>query len=113
MKKVFEYSHLGGLEILKVRYPHIEQEIDEIIDSVKITGRTKISKEKTKRGKLLYSPKDMNKAFKEEFYKRGYEELKDFYDIDSYDAKHKIKSGGTAFAFEHCLNRTKANLNAF
>ena len=78
MKKVFEYSHLGGLEILKVRYPHIEQEIDEIIDSVKITGRTKISKEKTKRGKLLYSPKDMNKAFKEEFYKRGYEELKDF-----------------------------------
>ena len=92
VKKVFEYSHLGGLEILKVRYPHIEQEIDEIIDSVKITGRTKISKEKTKRGKLLYSPKDMNKAFKEEFYKRGYEELKDFYDIDSYDAKHKIKA---------------------
>jgi len=34
MNKVFEYSHLGGLEILKVRYPHIEQEIDEIIDSV-------------------------------------------------------------------------------
>jgi len=34
----------------------------------------------------------MNKAFKEEFYKRGYEELKDFYDIDSYDAKHKIKA---------------------
>jgi len=48
MKKVFEYSHLGGLEILKVRYPHIEQEIDEIIDSIKITGRTKISKEKHK-----------------------------------------------------------------
>ncbi|MCW7070627.1 MAG: hypothetical protein OCU17_08590 [Methanophagales archaeon] len=48
IKKVFEYSHLGDLGILKVRYPHIEQEIDEIIDSIKITGRTKISKEKNK-----------------------------------------------------------------
>ncbi|MFQ6056301.1 MAG: BglII/BstYI family type II restriction endonuclease [Methanosarcinales archaeon] len=92
MKKVFEYSHLGGLEILKVRYPHIEREIDEIIESIKITGKTKISKEKTKMGKLLYSPRDMNKAFKEEFYKLGYKELKDFYDIDAYDRKHKIKA---------------------
>ena len=56
MKKVFEYSHLGGLEILKVRYPHIEQEIDKIINSIKIAGKTKISKGKSRTGKLLYSP---------------------------------------------------------
>ncbi len=31
MKVVYEYSHLGGLEILHVRYPECEREIYEII----------------------------------------------------------------------------------
>jgi len=92
MKKVFEYSHLGGLEILKIRYPHIEKEIDEIIKSIKIISRTKISKEKTKKGKLLYSPVDMNKAFRTEFRKRGYKELKDFYLISTYNGKYDINT---------------------
>jgi len=92
MNKVFEYSHLGGLEILKLRYPHIEKEIDLIISSIKITTKTKVSKEKTMKGRLLYSPKEMNKAFKKEFYKRNYKELKDFYDIDAYDKTYKIKA---------------------
>ncbi|MEW6097013.1 MAG: BglII/BstYI family type II restriction endonuclease [bacterium] len=92
MKKVFEYSHLGGLEILKVRYPHIEKEIDEIIKSIKITSRTKVSREKTKKGKLLYSPIDMNRTFKTEFRRRGYKELKDFYSIFAYDGKHNINA---------------------
>ena len=92
MLKVYEYSHLGGLEILKVRYPHIEKEIDEVIRDVLITGKTKISKEKTKEGKRLYSPKEMNLKFKEEFEKRGFRELKDYYQIDAYDKKHKIKA---------------------
>ena len=92
MKKVFEYSHLGGLEILRVRYSHIEQEIDEIIKSINIKTKTKINKEKTMMGRLLYSPKEMNKAFKEKFYERGYHELKDFYDIDTHDKKNKIRA---------------------
>ena len=29
MKIVYEYSHLGGSEILQVRYPDIDQEIEE------------------------------------------------------------------------------------
>ncbi|RLF41815.1 MAG: BstYI [Thermoplasmata archaeon] len=92
MKKVFEYSHLGGLEILKVRYPEIDQEIDEVIESVIIKSRTKISREKTKKGQRLFSPKEMNKKFKEEFGKRGFRELKDPYFIESYDGKKKIKA---------------------
>ena len=92
MKKVFEYFHLGGLEILKVRYPHIQREIDEIIESIKITSRTKVSREKTKRGKLLYSPIDMNRAFKTGFCKREYKELKDFYSISTYDGRHDINA---------------------
>jgi len=81
LKKVYEYSHLGGSEILKVRYPKIEKEIDKVIEEVGVPEKTKVSKEKTMKGKLLYSPKDMNNKFKEAFYKRGYEEVRDKYDV--------------------------------
>ena len=62
MKIVYEYSHLGGAEILQVRYPDIDREIREVISEV-TAKRTKISKEKTKKGKALYSPGDMNQQF--------------------------------------------------
>lgn len=80
MKKVFEYSHLGGKEILQVRYPSIEQEIDQVISRV-TAARTKLSKEKTKKGIRLFSPAEMNKGFKVQFEQRGYAQLKDSYTI--------------------------------
>ena len=80
MKIVYEYSHLGGSEILQVRYPEYEKEIYDVISSVK-GNRTKISKEKTKKGKALYSPIDMNKQFYEAFTVRGFYELRDTYTI--------------------------------
>lgn len=43
--------------------------------------RTKVSKEKTMRGRALYSPKDMNRQFREAFTARGYRELRDTYTI--------------------------------
>jgi len=92
MKKAFEYSHLGGLEILSVRYPDIEKEIDEIMKAVKVPTKTKISEEKTKQGLMLYSPKEMNRKFKEEFEKRGFKELKDPYSIDAYDKRTTIRA---------------------
>ncbi len=59
MKVVYEYSHLGGSEILHVHYPECEREINEIICQV-AAQRTKTSREKTMQGRLLYSPRDMN-----------------------------------------------------
>ena len=53
MKIVYEYSHLGGSEILKVRYPEHEKEIYEVISEV-IAHRTKRSLEKTMTGKMLF-----------------------------------------------------------
>lgn len=47
MRLVYEYSHLGGAEILRVRFPDCDREIYEVIAGVK-AQRTKISKEKTK-----------------------------------------------------------------
>ena len=92
MRKVFEYSHLGGLEILRVRYPAIERELDEVISEVTVSGKTKVSMEKTKKGKLLFSPSEMNRAFKESFSARGYEEIRDFYEIETYDGKRRIRT---------------------
>jgi len=80
MKIVYEYSHLGGSEILQVRYPECDQEIDEVIGTV-VAQRKKISKEKTMPGKALYSPTDMNVQFHEAFYARGYREIRDTYTI--------------------------------
>lgn len=80
MKIVYEYSHLGGSEILKVRYPDCEHEIYEVI--ARVAGRrTKVSKEKTMVGRELYSPTDMNNQFGAEFSTRGYAELRDTYTI--------------------------------
>ncbi len=80
MKVVYEYSHLGGSEILRVRYPEIEAEIHEIIRRVH-AKRTKISKEKRMVGRRLIDPKALNQDFSREFRTRGYKELRDTYDI--------------------------------
>jgi len=91
MNVVYEYSHLGGSEILKVRFPEIEKNIKEIISEVK-GKRIKESREKTMKGKMLYSPKDMNQQFKEAFESRGYRELKDIYTITLPNSDIKISN---------------------
>lgn len=80
MKIVYEYSHLGGSEILQVRYPDIDKEIREVISSINAV-KDKESFEKTKQGKMLYGPKTMNAQFLEAFRKRGFKELRDYYTI--------------------------------
>jgi hypothetical protein len=81
VKKVFEYSHLGGSEILESRFPNINEEIDRVIGTVR-ASRTKVSKEKTMRGELLFSPRELNRQFREAFRKHGFSELKDIYNIE-------------------------------
>lgn len=81
MKIVRTYSHLGGEEILCKKYPSIEQEIDDIISNVS-ANKSKVSKEKNKTGRLLYSPKELNRSFKTNFLDKGYEEIRLDYKID-------------------------------
>lgn len=90
MKVEYEYSHLGGAEILKIHYPEIEREIYEVIDQVK-AEKSKVSAEKSMTGRLLYSPKEMNKQFKENFTRLGYRELRDRYDIQIPNSSKIIK----------------------
>lgn len=75
MKIAETYSHLNGLEFLLVHKPMLWQEIQSVISAVEATKcRTKVSKEKTMRGKLLFSPIEMNAAFKRLLRKSSWEE---------------------------------------
>ena len=91
MKVVYEYSHLGGKQMLQVDHKPIYQEIHHTIASIDRVEKTKLSQEKTKPGQMLYSPKVLNRAFAEAFNNLGYNELKDRYDIaiPHYDKKIK------------------------
>lgn len=80
MRVVYEYSHLGGGEILQVRHPEINAAIYEVIAEVK-AERTKESEERSKKGKMLYAPKPMNAQFKVGFQRKGLREMRDTYTI--------------------------------
>lgn len=65
MQIVETYSHLNGLEYLIVHKSDLWKEIQSVIKGVDAEAcKSKISREKTMKGKLLYSPVAMNKAFK-------------------------------------------------
>jgi len=81
MKKVLEYSHLGGAEILEVRYPEIDREIDQVIEGIKDVQLLKVSKEKTKTGYLLYSPADLYERFRKGLREHDFIELRETYTI--------------------------------
>lgn len=66
MRIVETYSHLNGLEFLLVHKPKLWKELKVVIKSIDAKAcKTKISKEKTMRGKELFSPVVMNQKFKE------------------------------------------------
>jgi hypothetical protein len=71
MEVLATFSFKKGFEIMKKKYP---KELNEIYDAINnIEGklmRTKESKEKTMPGKMLFSPKAMNRAILEDFLYR-------------------------------------------
>ena len=75
MRVVSRYSHLNGEEALRYRQGELWDEIMEVIESVDAEScRTKVSRERTRAGRKLYSPIDMNKAFGSAFKQRGWEQ---------------------------------------
>lgn len=73
MRVVERYSHLNGEEHLLVHHPRLWDEIRAAVKAVDAAKcRTKVSWEQTRRGRRLYSPIDLNKAFKAEFERRGW-----------------------------------------
>jgi Restriction endonuclease BglII len=77
MKIAQKYSHLNGEEYLIVHHLKLYKEITETIKSIDASKlMTKESREKTMKGKMLYSPVELNNAFSKKFNKLGWRETR-------------------------------------
>lgn len=108
MKIIETYSHLNGLEFLMVHKPQLWEEIKKVIAKINAEAcKTKVSKEKGMKGKLLYSPIDMNANFKKLLTKAKWKESRVSYwvtkneklirktlSMDPNDQKKEIEAAG-------------------
>jgi hypothetical protein len=77
MKIAQKYSHLNGEEYLIVHHKKLYKEITDVIKSIDASKfMTKVSKEKTMTGKMLYSPIELNETFNKKFNKLGWHETR-------------------------------------
>ena len=75
MKIAKKHSHLNGEEYLLVHHKKLYNQIKKVIKAIDANKfKTKISKEKRKKGNFLISPIDLNKAFNQEFNQIGWSE---------------------------------------
>lgn len=75
MKIAQVYSHLNGLEYLLVHRKRLWAEIKAVIRGVDAAAcKTKVSEEKTMRGRLLFSPTAMNAGFKRLLHDKSWTE---------------------------------------
>lgn len=75
MRIVEYYSHLNGLEFLLVHKPHLWREIKDVIEEIDGNHcKIKVSKEKRTLDKLLYSPVEMNRRFKNRLAVKSWQE---------------------------------------
>ena len=102
------YSHLNGEEYLLVHCKQLWEEVQTVIAEVDaLACRTKVSKEKTMRGKVLFSPADMNRAFRNGLSQLGWSErrntfwvtadekiLRGVYNLPEEEQKRVIEEAG-------------------
>lgn len=93
MKIVKTHSHLNGEEYLLVHKPKLLDEIKNTIESIDAENfKTKISKEKGMKGTKLYSPRDLNKEFKNILNEKGwYEDRYSYYISTDYNLVEETK----------------------
>jgi hypothetical protein len=77
MQVVEKYSHLNGEEYLIVHHNVVYEEIKDVIQSLDAKKfRTKVSKEKTMKGRRLYNPDELNREFKRLFKQRDWKDVR-------------------------------------
>ena len=73
MRIAAQYFFNNGLEEIDNRFAYLLDEIRNALQNIDASlARTKVSEEKTKIGKILYSPVQLNEAFKRELYPNGW-----------------------------------------
>lgn len=71
------YSFNNGENIVADKYSTLLQEIKDCIGNIDASQcKTKKSKEKTMSGKMLFSPVELNKQFKERLYNKGWQSVR-------------------------------------
>lgn len=77
MRIVASYSFNGGQAVIESKYSRSFRELKSVVKSVEAdVHKTKASKEKTMPGKVLYSPRSLNTAFKSAFEAVGWQKQK-------------------------------------
>lgn len=108
MQTKSRYSHLNGEEYMLVHHPQLWDDVRSVIANVDAeVCRTKVSKEKNRKGELLFSPEDMNNQFKDGFEKRGWRQrratfwvthneklLRNVYGMSGDEQRHEIEKAG-------------------
>ena len=86
------HSHLNGREWILVHEKKIWHEIESVISSIDAEAcKTKVSKEKTKKDELLYSPTAINQCFKDELEKLEWGEVRtDYWVTDDFDLRKTV-----------------------
>lgn len=101
MRIVEVYSHLNGLEFLKVHKPQLWSEIEQVVRAVDAKRcRTKISREARSMDKVLYSAPAMNAVMKQAFSKHGWAQQRTSYWVTS-DAQLIRKTMNLPIAEQH------------
>lgn len=92
LKVIQKYSHLNGEEYLLVHHKVLYREILDVIAAVDAGElRTKQSKEKTMKGKLLYNPIALNAEFKKLFRRKEWKESRySYYVTTDYDTIQEL-----------------------
>lgn len=77
MKIIERYSHLNGEEYLIVHHKDTYEEMMGVIHTVDAGKcKTKVSKERTRKDRLLYSPEDLNREFARLFGQRNWKSVR-------------------------------------
>jgi hypothetical protein len=89
-----EFSFNRGSKEVRERYSVQLEEVRKAIESINaIEHRTKRSREKAMRGKMLYSPKSLNQAFKEAMLPSGWEHVRVpcEYSVEHYEQSYEVR----------------------
>jgi hypothetical protein len=116
------HSHLNGREWILVHEKRIWSEIESVISAIDAeVCKTKVSKEKTKKDRLLYSPTAINQCFKNELRKLKWGEVRtDYWVTDDFELIRKTiirpltnGEGGLrrAVYFRHCAKAAQQSVD--
>lgn len=98
MRIVAKYSIKNADKILEEKFPEEFKEIIKVINSVNATDHmNKVSKEKTRKGRMLFSPVNINKAIKSEFLEKNWAPVK----VQSKYSESHYVSGYEPKSVEH------------